>query len=146
MNTTERQTIEWELTRLVNSFSHCIDKGRYGELAELFTEDGEFDRVGQVLRGRAEILQAMNNRHAFLTRHVIANLLFTRVDADAAEATMYVANFVGQTPAGDGPVAYALPQPAFLEFDDTYRRTPTGWRIAKRVARVVIKPEQTPDH
>lgn len=146
MNVNDRQTIEWELTRLVNSFSHCIDKGRYNELTQLFTEDGEFDRVGQVLRGRAAIMEAMNNRHSFLTRHTITNLLFTRVDADEAEATMYVANFVGQPQTGELPVTYALPQPALLEFDDIYRRTREGWRIAKRVARVIIKSEQTPGH
>jgi hypothetical protein len=55
----ERQSIESEIVQLVNRFSHFIDKGQYEYLAELFTEDGEFDRVRQTLKGRAAILEAM---------------------------------------------------------------------------------------
>lgn len=140
MDGIERQRIEWEISQLVNRFSHCIDKARYDELAGLFTEDGIFDRIGEILTGREEIVAAMARRHPFLTRHTVSCLSFTRVGADEAEASLYVANFVGQPPAGDGPVAYQLPQPAMLDFDDLYRRTADGWRIARRVAKVIIKP------
>ena len=142
MEASQQYAVEWELTRLVSSFSHFIDHRRYDELVALFSEDGSFDRVGQILQGRAAILEAMHNRHPLLTRHCITNLLFTRVTADEAEATMYCANFVGESGPEGQEVGYALPQPAFLEFDDLYRRTPEGWRIAKRVARVIIKPAQ----
>jgi len=142
----ERALIEWDLTRLVHSFCHYIDHGQYDELVALFTPDGVFDRIGQALNGREEIADAFRNRHAFLTRHSVTNLLFTRVEADEAEAKMYVANFVGQTANGELPVPYALPQPAILEFHDTYRKTVDGWRIACRKAFVVLKPDQTPGH
>lgn len=141
LDTSARQAIEADLTQLISRFSHYIDSGKYQELALLFTEDGIFDRVGQVLNGRAAILQAMHNRHTFLTRHMVSNILFTRIDAQEARATMYVANFVGHGGKTELPVGFALPQPAILEFDDTYRRTTGGWRIARRIARVIMKSD-----
>jgi hypothetical protein len=141
LDTSTRLAIEADLTQLVNRFSHYIDSGRYQELALLFTEDGIFDRVGQVLNGRPAILEAMRNRHAFLTRHMVSNILFTYIDAQEARATMYVANFVGHGGKTELPVGFALPQPAILEFDDIYRRTTDGWRIAHRIARVIMKSD-----
>ena|ERR1700730_11995031 len=141
LDTSNRLVIEAELTQLISRFSHYIDTGKYQELALLFTEDGIFHRVGQVLSGREAILEAMLNRHSFLTRHMVSNILFTQIDAQEAQATMYVANFVGHGGKAELPVGFALPQPAILEFDDTYRRTSDGWRIARRVARVIMKSD-----
>jgi ketosteroid isomerase-like protein len=141
VDTSTRLAIEAELTQLVSRFSHCIDSGKYQELALLFTDDGIFDRVGQVLNGRAAILEAMRNRHSYLTRHMVSNILFTQIDAQEARATMYVANFVGHGGNSELPVSFALPQPAILEFDDTYRRTADGWRIARRTARLIMKSD-----
>jgi hypothetical protein len=141
LDTSTRLAIEAELTQLISRFSHYIDSGRYQELALLFTEDGIFDRVGQVLNGRDAILEAMRNRHSFLTRHMVSNVLFTHIDAQEARATMYVANFVGHGGKAQLPVGFALPEPAILEFDDTYRRTADGWRIAHRIARVIMKSD-----
>ncbi len=142
MDALARLQVQSELTQLVASFSHCIDNRRYEQLADLFTPDGVFDRLGQALEGRQAILSAMAKRHPFLTRHCVMNLLFTRIDEDQAEATMLVANFVGQPNSEGLPVAHAS-QPALLEFDDIYRRTPDGWRIERRTARLIIKPDNS---
>ena len=140
MQNAERRDIESELQALVNSFSYFIDHSRYEELSQLFTEDGVFDRIGQQLVGPASVLHAMRKRHAFLTRHCVTNLMFRRIDADEAEATMYVINMVGEPEAQGLPVKHAM-QPALLEFDDVYRRTAQGWRIARRTARLIIKAD-----
>jgi ketosteroid isomerase-like protein len=142
MEPVERLLIEWECTKLVNAFAHAIDHLNYDQLVLLFTEDGIFDRVGQVLTGRDAIREAMQNRHALLTRHVCTNIHFSDVDRDDAKATLYVANFVGTSNEGLPPVSYELPQPALLEFDDVYRRSKDGWRIAHRTARVIIMPSK----
>lgn len=139
MNAADRRAVEQDLGQLISRFSYCIDNGRYEELAGLFTEDCLFDRVGDRLEGRGAILAAMRKRHSYLTRHVITNILFTRVEADEAEATMYVVNFVGESPTAGLPVGYAM-EPAVLEFTDQYRRTDDGWLIAQRMAKVIIKP------
>ena len=52
---------------------------------------------------------------------------------------MYVADFIGQLPTMGLPVAYQLPEPILLEFNDVYRKTAAGWRIHKRRASVVMQ-------
>jgi hypothetical protein len=146
MELSQRQSIEAQLSQLANRFSHAIDNGRYEEVAMLFTEDGIFDRAGQLLSGRAAILDAMQHRHLYTTRHVVSTLLFARVEASEAAATMYVLNFVGQPFRAELPVLFALPEPAVLEFDDLYRRTGDEWLIARRTARVIMKSEVAPAH
>lgn len=130
---------EREIAGLVNDFNFLLDHGRYEELAALFTVDGEFDRLGEVLRGRDAILACYRKRHPYLTRHVTTNLRFTRLDESEADATMYVADFIGQPLTNHLPVLYQLPQPILLEFDDTYSRTDSCWRIHRRRATIVMK-------
>lgn len=130
---------ERDVTRLVHDFNFLLDHGHYDALAALFTPDCEFDRLGQVLKGRDAIAAAYLDRHPYLTRHVAANLRFAHVDEKEIGATMYVADFIGQ-PVTDGlPVLYQLPQPVLLEFDDVYRLTGEGWRIHRRRASMVMK-------
>lgn len=147
MNSKARMEIEWECRNLCYEFAYCIDRRQYAQLAGLFTPDGVFDRVGQKLAGRQAIVDALGNRQSELrTRHVCHNVHFTAVDDESARAVIYNTTLVGKgDPAGE-PVPYAMSQGAFLEFRDTYRKTPEGWRIAERVAYTVITPPDMPAH
>jgi len=142
MQATDRMLIEWELTQLIHRSQHALDHERYDELVALFTEDGTFDRLGQVAEGRKGIAEVYANRHPFVTRHCVSNLLFTRVEEDEAEATMYVTDFVGQPPTNGLPVVFQLTEPVVLAFDDLYRRTASGWLIHQRRASIVMQPAQ----
>jgi hypothetical protein len=139
--------IEWQCRNLCYEFAYCIDHRKYAQLASLFTPDGRFDRVGQVLQGHQAILDAMSKRSTDLrTRHVCSNIYFSEVGADTARALIYNTTLVGR---GDPPgqtVHYGMSQGAFLEFEDTYRKTSEGWRIAERIARTMITPVDMPGH
>jgi len=137
--------IEWACTKLVHAFAYSMDQRRYEDLAALFTPDGVFDRVGQVLRGPREIVDALGKRPLDQRiRHVTVGIHFTSVAADAAEAVVYNASYVGRLDEPGKPSLYAMSQPALLEFRDAYQKKPDGWRIAERAARMVLVPEDMP--
>jgi hypothetical protein len=145
MDAKAQMEIEWACTKLVHDFAYYMDQRRYEDLAALFTPDGVFDRVGQPLRGRREIVDALAKRPLDQRiRHVTVGIHFASVATDAATAVVYNASYVGRLDEPGKPSVYAISRPALLEFQDAYRRTPDGWRIAERVARMVLVPEDMP--
>lgn len=147
MDLNSQMQIEWACQKLCQEFAYCIDRRRYEQLVNLFTEDGVFDRVGQLLRGRVAILEALQKRSLDLrTRHVLSNIYFVEVDGQHARALIYNTTLVGRGDPEAAPAPYGMSQGAFLEFQDLYRKTPEGWRIAERIARTVLTPEDMPKH
>jgi len=147
MSPQAQMEVEWACARLVQEFAFCMDRRRYEALAALFTPDGVFDRVGQVLRGRAAIQEALAARSVDLrTRHLCASPRFSDVESTTARALVYCVNFVGRGDIEGVPSIHGMAQGAVLEFEDRYERTPEGWRIAERLARPVVMPEETPSH
>jgi hypothetical protein len=142
-----RMEIEWQCRNLCYEFAYCIDHRKYRQLAELFSIDGVFDRVGQVLQGRPAIVEALEKRSVELrTRHVCHNVYFHEVTADQAKAIIYNTTLVGRGDPEGQAVPYAMSQGAFLEFRDTYRKTSDGWRFAERSARTMLNPPDMPQH
>lgn len=146
MDNRVRMEIEWECMSLSNALSYFLDHRRYEDLVALFTQDGVFDRLGHISRGREDLLRAMRERSTGITtRHLAANYYFTQVDEKIAKAVVYNVTYVG-----DGGDDRALPQEhrfsrsVFIEFADTYRKTPEGWRIAERIAKAIIAPKDFP--
>ena len=145
METKTQMEIEWACTKLVHAFAYYMDQRRYDDLAALFTPEGVFDRVGQQLRGRREIVDALGKRPLDQRiRHVTVGIHFARVATDEAAAVVYNASYVGRLDEPDKPSLYAMSQPALLEFGDAFRRTPDGWRISERIARMVLVPADMP--
>jgi len=139
--------IEWQCRNLCYEFAYLIDTRQYSKLAALFAEDGVFDRVGQVLRGRQDIVEALLNRSSELrTRHVCNNIHFIEVGPDVARAVVYNTTLVGKGDPEGMPAPYGMSQGAFLEFRDLYRRTADGWRFGERKASVVLMPPDMPSH
>lgn len=145
--TEPRALVEWELVRLSHAFAHHIDHGEFEEMIALFTPDGVFDRAGLVHHGHDELRAAMAERPKVVTRHVLSNFHFPRIDADEAEGRIYCMSYHSFDGAGAPdawPVVYATASGRLLEFWDTYRRTEDGWRIASRVAKPILVPEVWP--
>lgn len=140
----DQMLIEWDITRLINDFNFFLDRCRYDDLAALFTEDCEFDRLGHILKGRNGIIAAFGNRHPFLTRHMPANIRLTHLSPTCVEGNIYCADFVGQPTDGDLPVVYQLAQPVFVEFDDVYHLIGDEWRIHRRRTSFIMKGADVP--
>ena len=135
--TTSERRLEDEAAcaRLCVDFARHIDARRYGDLLDLFTEDGVLDRMGRVMRGQQEIASFLYSRPLDVaTRHLCTNL---RVDVhgDDADGSCSVLFFRSEGAAGE---PFKASVPVIVDYQDRYKRTADGWRIVERRIRPVL--------
>ena len=141
MDPIDRLLIESECSRLCLRFARHLDNGEFEAMFEMFTPEGVFDRVGQILRGPDQMRAAFGTRPAGVrSRHVVTNIDFLEVSAEEAEARIYNLSFHAVGDTGVGPLTYAAENARFIDFHDHYRLTDHGWRFASRTAGVVFVP------
>jgi 3-phenylpropionate/cinnamic acid dioxygenase small subunit len=141
MDPINRLLVEWECRRLCFRFARHLDSGDFEAMFALFTADGVFDRVGQVLRGHERMRTAFGSRPPGITsRHVVTNIDFVDMSDEHAEAHVYNLSFHAVGDETAGPLTYATDNARFLDFHDHYRLTDRGWRFASRTARAVFVP------
>jgi hypothetical protein len=93
-----------------------------------FLEDGEWDRMGSSLHGRAAIRAALAERSATRkTCHLVDNLIVSSEEADRAQARFFVSVYESV----DGA---PLRMMSILAGEDRLVMTPEGWRIKYRTA------------
>lgn len=98
--------------------------------AEVFTDDAVLDATNTgvpAVRGRAAIAKLMDDTFVQQTHniHMTMNQRVTRIDGDTAEGWCYF--FQRSILKNGGRTEFAG------RYDDTYQRTPDGWKISKRV-------------
>ena len=134
MNRDEERAIEWECQRILIRLCLYNDTRKFDELANLFTPDGVWLRLGEALEGRENIRKEMEARPAgVLVQQVLSNVLVTVIDADHAEAISYKSIYrheEGETL--DKPVALNGPKWVSV-YTEKLDRTDEGWRIARKV-------------
>ena len=120
--------IERACERLVLDFAYFSDHWEYESLGALFTEQGIMVRPsGTRLEGRDAIVAAYRATPADrITRHICTNIRITVESPDRATGITYATVYSNSA------------TPKIGEFEDEFRRTPEGWRIASRIARFVI--------
>ncbi|MCA8927231.1 MAG: nuclear transport factor 2 family protein [Alphaproteobacteria bacterium] len=119
-----------EIRALRDSYHACINDGRFGAIADLFTDDAHV-KLGYLAeyRGRAQIdagFCGMGERERFFIKQYIHSHRIA-VDGDTATGTSYL-----QATYGRFGVSYLVAG----RYDDRYRRTPDGWRFAAMVAEL----------
>lgn len=126
--------------RLCIDFAMTVDTRDYEGFVALFTEDGVFDRAGQISQGHDGIREFLGTRAAGLTtRHLCANIAIDPVGPDTA--TGRSSCVVYRTVAEEGAAPpWPTPAPMVVEYLDNYRKTSTGWRIERRVLCIVFQP------
>ncbi|MCK9282704.1 MAG: nuclear transport factor 2 family protein [Rhodocyclaceae bacterium] len=102
-------------------------------LAQLFTEDGVFERLGQVFRGREAIRQAIAARPAEVwSRHYPANIRIDIADdGRSANGSSYLLMFRGKAGVDGHELIHA-------EYLDEFALTAEGWRFSAR--KVSLRP------
>jgi ketosteroid isomerase-like protein len=128
-----------DIQRATHVYARGLDRFDPQEAASAFTDDAVWDAtpVGlERFEGRAAILGFFERDAAAIADqfHVITNHV---VDLDDDGTTARGTNYVfseGHTKSGAGFKAIALNE-------DTYRRTPEGWRIATRRISALTPPE-----
>lgn len=128
-----------EIRNLLSRLTHLADAGDLHEYVDLFTEDGSWEPPTgseppvRALRGRADLLAgAIERREAGLsgpgtyTRHVVTNIAITRTSADTASGHSYWHFYVNTNRIHETG--------GMGTYDDEFRRTSRGWRLARRVS------------
>lgn len=141
---TERALLRAELEELVVENAYLLDRGRFAELIDLYTDDCEVFRPlppftggeEESIRGRAALAESYAGpawpKSPRTMRHVVTNLRLGDVSERKVTATV---TLIGYRYEGAGVSAA---QPMMVgDYEDEYRRGDDGrWRIHRR--RVVI--------
>ena len=137
----KRLMAERQIMELVSKYFHMWDTKNAPGLADLFAEDGVWDRWGPgaqkpevSIKGRDNFRDWTANRFRTAladrqTRHYQTNTVFLEMTDDFSRTqTVFV---VMQVLAGDKSLRVATTG----IYEDEFRRTPRGWQISRRVLR-----------
>jgi hypothetical protein len=118
-----------EIEQLVQGYTHGIDVGPE-DASWVFTPDGSFVSSRRTVKGEKEV-KAMyadrRKRHNPKQRHLLTNLII-KPTTEGAAGTAYITVVE--------PGANSMPTISYYGmYDDTYVRTPLGWRIMRREYR-----------
>jgi hypothetical protein len=123
--------------RLITEYCRRVDFGNAREIADLFTEDGQWEGVELKLTGRDQIRDWFTKREGVtrrVSRHVCTNVAIDLVSADEAESLCYMINYRHDRAEGDTGLPVVMEVPKFVgELHDRFRRTPEGWRFSSRL-------------
>ncbi len=120
-------------TALCKAYGLLADAGNADQFARLYTEDGVFDRLGQLISGHAAIREVIAGRPpGTWSKHVCSNIRIT-VDADGRHASGIVDLDMQRGIAGSDDV-----QRLRATYHDRYTLTADGWCIQLR--KVVLLP------
>jgi hypothetical protein len=140
----QRLEIREACERLALDYSFFADSGRMDEWSQLFADDGELRLFGQTHTGPAAIRAAVGEGRgpSALSVHAITNHRIDILSESEAEGTVYIILFAGERKDG-GPVAAAQITPGMVgTYQDAYKRTPSGWKFARRAFKPLITPVQ----
>jgi len=129
-----------EIRQISYTYYFALDTGNIDLLMSVFTDDAEFDMRGagqEVLKGADVIreyfingqLANMNGQIHLATNHRV------QLAGDDATGTVY---YLVHGEAKDGSTIFAGGY-----HDDIYRRTPDGWRFARRISVSLVTPRLT---
>lgn len=144
MSMTELQAehIRRECERVFMEIARLTDHGPQNAIAQIFTDDGEFDRDGTVLRGRAALLDLYAKRPASLmTRHLVSNVIVSLLSNERAVCHAYATVYRFRTADGSSPVPPVTCEgpESIVEYEDQMVRTDEGWKVGRRVMKTVIQ-------
>jgi hypothetical protein len=110
---------------LLHRYCFCMDEGRFGELAALFADDGEWIAPYRTAKGPADIAAWLQRSVPPEPRrvHYVMNSI---IDCDGARATAR-SNYLVMVEGADGPVPSVCGV-----YDDVLVKRPDGWRFQRR--------------
>ena len=134
MDDLQRLVIEHACRKLTVLYCQHLDHLDPDAFASLFAEDAVYKSAVEPkpIVGRPAVLEWIRRYPAHrLARHVASNQLVEVIDADNAKGSSYAVVFREPDPQPGVLSARVTPR-SVVEYTDTYRRTPEGWRFASR--------------
>ena len=133
---------------LIYEYCRRVDFGRAGLIADLFTEDAQWQGTDLLLAGREQIQDWFARREGVrrrVSRHVCTNVMVTVLSEDEAESVCYMINYRHDRREGDESLPVPAEVPKYVgELRDRFRRTPGGWRFARRQVDVAFLRRRAP--
>ena len=132
--------IERACERVAIAYARATDAGDGDAAAALWVEDGVLEMPGnRRYEGRAAIRRRLLEQPPDpLSCHVLANVAVTVESADRASGSALLTIYRGNRPAAGGPVPLTVPY-LVGRYDDVYRRTDAGWRLAHRRLQTLFR-------
>ena len=135
------------ISELVHSYAQAVDRKDAEGAAGLFAPDGElvvYPVAGGVtpstLKGREQIAHALAGLDRYrATFHEVSSQTVELGEDTAATRTACVAHHVTGADGEERDRAW------YLHYEDTFRRGPEGWRIARRELRIEFVKESPLD-
>ena len=142
MDRDQERAIEWDCQKTMRQYYDYVDHRDFDSAANLFTEDIDWFSHGVKLQGRKELREGLQAALGEGTiRHVLSNTVVNVIDADNAELNEYHTLYYvadAEFENVDGPLAFEVPD-RVIDCYAALRRTPEGWRIAKRRAPIIFR-------
>ncbi len=127
-----RVIAERDIARLLAEYCRLCDDGEFDALIERFTEDGEFEFAGRVVRGRADLRAwfAKTQSPQRRGKHLTANAI---IDVDATgERAVVVSDYVFLAKS-EGRLVPVLTG----TYRDELRCSAGRWQISRREASAI---------
>lgn len=127
---------------LIYEYCQRVDFGNAGQIADLFTEDGQWHGTDLSLDGREQIREWFVGREGVtrrVSRHVCTNVAVRILSEDEAESVCYMINYRHDRRDGDTSLPVPAEVPKYVgELRDRFRRTSEGWRFTRRQVDVAF--------
>lgn len=133
---------------LVMRYALLRDQKATAAYVDLFTSDAVLIINGAQTTGHAQLLERLATGQATpQTTHLMSSVVIESVSPTDARGTSYVSVYVHDSPGNDephDPAEGALAGTGRLvavgEYQDHFKRTSTGWKIARRVFVTRLQP------
>jgi hypothetical protein len=124
-------TDEAACARLLLKFFRDLDHFNYDECIAAFTEDGAWERRGEMLRGHSAILEAMQARpRDLIICHQLSNIEVQLTGPDTATMWYVLIGYEAPAPQpGARPIGRLG---GIRRGEDRLVRTPQGWRFTEK--------------
>jgi len=131
--------IEWLCTRTVNRYAVAVGERDHETFAGLFTEDGVWQRPGQLqMCGREEIRAFMDRLPAStLIRHVNGSIKVDVHSDEDASGISYTTVYNREN--HDAGIAPMTGPDYVVEYRDRFRRVGSEWLIARRDTTIAFR-------
>ncbi len=128
-----------ECQRVLYRFVRALDEGKFDEVAATMADDGVWHRQGEVLKGRAAVVAALNKRGpAVLTRHMVTNIVIESTGPDSALSRCTTLVYRSEASTAP-PVKMDLPR-SVADYEDRFVRRNGRWEIfERRSSRIFAK-------
>ncbi|MFO1219845.1 MAG: nuclear transport factor 2 family protein [Burkholderiaceae bacterium] len=132
--------VERLCTQLAFRYARATDLGDAAAAGTCFTEDGQLHMPGgRSFQGRSAIAQRIAEQPPDqVSRHVLTNICIEVPSPGRATGTLTLTMYRAKRTQPSGPLP--LEGPALVgEYQDEYRLTPQGWRIASRRLTTIFR-------